>query len=219
MPRKAKKYHFIYKTTNKINGKYYYGMHSTDNLNDGYIGSGLRLWRSIRKYGRINFVIERLEFFDDRKMLVEKEKEIVNDNLINDPLCMNLMKGGEGGWSHLGNDIIRANWQKALDKIKELNKDPKWVAKKSATLSKTLLDQYKNGDRIPKLPDWNGRRHREETKNKISLKSSIRESGEGNSQYGTKWMSHPLCNKPKKVKPENINLYLSQGWIFGRQNK
>jgi hypothetical protein len=33
-----KKYHFIYKTTCKVNGKFYYGMHSTDGLDGGYIG-------------------------------------------------------------------------------------------------------------------------------------------------------------------------------------
>ena len=31
------KYHFLYKTTNLINNKYYYGMHSTNNLNDGWV--------------------------------------------------------------------------------------------------------------------------------------------------------------------------------------
>jgi predicted GIY-YIG superfamily endonuclease len=36
---KDKKYHFVYITRHK-NGKYYVGRHSTDDLNDGYIGSG-----------------------------------------------------------------------------------------------------------------------------------------------------------------------------------
>ena len=55
MGRKQKKYHFIYKTTNLINDKFYIGMHSTDDLNDKYIGSGKRLWYSINKYGINNF--------------------------------------------------------------------------------------------------------------------------------------------------------------------
>ena len=38
MPRKKHKYHYLYKITNTINYKYYYGMHSTSDLDDGYLG-------------------------------------------------------------------------------------------------------------------------------------------------------------------------------------
>lgn len=99
MRRRAqrRKYHYFYKTTCKVTGNYYYGMHSTDNLDDGYIGSGKRLWYSINKHGIENHVCEKLEFFDTREKLVKKEVEFVNENLIKDPMCMNLMKGGTGG--------------------------------------------------------------------------------------------------------------------------
>ena len=37
------KYNFIYKITNLLSGKMYVGLHSTDNLDDGYFGSGVYL--------------------------------------------------------------------------------------------------------------------------------------------------------------------------------
>lgn len=32
-------YNYFYKITNKINGMFYYGVHSTNDLNDHYMGS------------------------------------------------------------------------------------------------------------------------------------------------------------------------------------
>ena len=74
---KKKKLHFIYKTVNLLTGEYYIGMHSTNNVNDGYKGSGTRLRYSIRKYGIENFECKILEWYSDRESLVAREKEIV----------------------------------------------------------------------------------------------------------------------------------------------
>lgn len=47
-------YYTIYKTINKINGKFYIGAHATSNINDGYLGSGTSLLHAMKKYGKIS---------------------------------------------------------------------------------------------------------------------------------------------------------------------
>ena len=64
-----KRYNYIYKITNNINGKLYIGKHSTDKLNDGYIGSGIRLHQAYNKYGIENFTKEYLVFCDTEDKL------------------------------------------------------------------------------------------------------------------------------------------------------
>ena len=46
---------YFYKITNKINRKYYFGVHSTEDINDGYMGSGTVLAKAYKKYGIQNF--------------------------------------------------------------------------------------------------------------------------------------------------------------------
>lgn len=91
-----KKYNFVYKTTNNINGDYYYGVHSTDNFNDGYIGSGSRLKNSVNKYGKENFTREIVQFFSRSNCAYSLERAIVTPELINDEHCLNIAVGGYG---------------------------------------------------------------------------------------------------------------------------
>ena len=91
------KYHYFYKITNLINNKFYYGIHSTYNLNDGYMGSGSLINKAKKKYGCENFKKEILEFFETRDELKEKERIIVNSQLLLDKDCYNLSEGGKSG--------------------------------------------------------------------------------------------------------------------------
>lgn len=95
MPRKPHNIHYLYKTTCLITGRYYFGIHSTSNFEDGYIGSGKRLRYSIRKYGKKNHTKEILQFFNTRVELEEKEVSLIKE-YINDINCMNLTNGGTG---------------------------------------------------------------------------------------------------------------------------
>ena len=97
MPRKQKKYHFIYKTTNKITERFYVGLHSTDTLEDSYLGSGKIIKNSINKYGRENHRREIICFCNNRQKLLIEERKIVNHSFLKNPLVMNLSVGGTDG--------------------------------------------------------------------------------------------------------------------------
>lgn len=96
-------YHYLYKTTNLKNNKIYIGVHSTDNLEDGYIGSGKFLKQSILKYGKEYFKCEILEFFESRELAYKREAELVNEDFIKSSTNYNCAPGGGGtaiGESH-----------------------------------------------------------------------------------------------------------------------
>ena len=92
---KTKKYNYFYKITNLINNHYYYGIHSTNDINDGYMGSGSRLRIAYKKYGIENFKKEILKFFNTRVDAALYESEIVTESLIKDNECYNIILGGE----------------------------------------------------------------------------------------------------------------------------
>jgi len=87
-------YNIIYKTTNKVNKKIYIGVHSTPDLNDGYLGSGKHLKLAINKYGSDSFTREILHIFETPEEAYRKESEIVNESFVNRKDTYNLKTGG-----------------------------------------------------------------------------------------------------------------------------
>lgn len=213
MARREKKYNYIYKTTNLKNGKFYVGMHSTDNLNDGYLGSGLRLRRSIRRNGIENFKIEYLEFFDSRVDLIDREKELVNEDLLKDPMCINLKPGGTGGFS---NDIHRSKFFNTalMDNLdKKRSKKGALIThskrKNDADFDKKWRESISNATKGNQ--NWLGKTHSDETKRKIGEANKIKQSGSANSQFGSQWITNGEQNK--KIKMMGI---VPTGWKLGR---
>jgi hypothetical protein len=90
-------YYIIYETTCIVNKKKYIGKHTTDKLDDDYLGSGLLLSNAIKKYGKENFIKEILFVFDNEVEMNKKEIEIVNESIINDDNYYNIALGGQGG--------------------------------------------------------------------------------------------------------------------------
>lgn len=92
------KFHYFYKILNTVNNKFYYGIHTTDNIFDGYSGSGSILKSVYNKYGKFNCIKYIERFFEDRKSLMNYEKYIVNESVINDDNCYNTILGGSGAY-------------------------------------------------------------------------------------------------------------------------
>jgi len=126
-----RKYHIIYKTTCMINGNFYIGMHSTDNLNDGYLGSGTRLRRSIAKHGAEQHCVEVLEHLHDRTSLAKRETELVNEQLLLNKRCMNLIPGGTGFADRPATKAETLAKMSASQK--KNNADPVWKQQRWAT--------------------------------------------------------------------------------------
>jgi hypothetical protein len=93
--------YYFYKITNTINGKYYYGVHSSKEKNDEYYGSGKAIRSAIKKYGKENFTKEILKTFDNETEMYEYEKQFINECTLNDSMCYNLTIGGNGGFYHI----------------------------------------------------------------------------------------------------------------------
>ena len=110
----------IYKTTNTINGKYYLGKHQTNNLEDGYLGSGILLINAIKKYGRDSFIKEILFVFDNEVDMNAKERELITEEIVRSKKTYNKGIGGEGG-PHFKGKTHSLKMRKDLsEKIKSL---------------------------------------------------------------------------------------------------
>ena len=213
MSRKQKLFHFIYKTTDVRNGNFYIGMHSTNNLDDGYIGSGTRLKHLIYKHGNDIFNMEILEFLPDRKSLRLRESELVTSDLILEEKCMNLKPGGYGGFN---NDThqLKCSQAAGLKHAERMKKDDEYRKKYSDKLSKSGKKRHQEGNLKNFSYDWTGKKHSEESKKKMSMIKKNVGLGETNSQFGTIWITKD--NQNKKIKKDDLSTFLNEGWVKGR---
>ncbi len=201
------KHFIIYETKNLKNGKIYIGMHETEDLNDGYLGSGYHLKRAIRYYGKEFFERKILFDFDNREDMLAKEIEIVNEEFITRKDTYNIMTGGKGGVN--SQSSIEKNRQKHLGNKNGMygKTQTKYQKNKMSILAKILHREGKI-----KRFDWTGKKHSEKTKEKMRISQQGKQKGEKNSQFGTMWITNGIENK--KIKKEST---IPNDWKLGRK--
>ena len=174
---KDKKYCFVYKTTNLVTGEYYLGCHLTDDLDDGYLGTGHNIIKQIKEFGKENFKREIIKFFDTKEEAFEYERFIINEETLSDDKCLNINIGGHGGWSN-----------KMRQDIANKNRDKKRTKEQCDNIAQGIKEYYKDHDGY-----WKNKHLPKEACKKIS------ESKKGKpSQNKGKKTNKPSWNKGKK---------------------
>ena len=239
------KYYF-YITTNNINHKYYYGVHSTNNIDDGYMGSGKLIKKAFKKYGKDNFTKTILQYFDNADLMYKYEANVVTIEVVNDPMSYNIRVGGRGGVKGLKlseetkHKIAQSNKGKQSplkgSHISEEHKNK--ISKNSAsgrTEVKEKIRQAHIGKKRPKeigekiSKQLTGRKLCKEWRNKISntLKGkSTWNKGKTNiynedtlKKIGDSSRDRKWVNNGficKMVKDYELNKYLNNGFYLGR---
>lgn len=246
MPRQKRSIHYVYRTTNLLNNRYYIGKHSTYSLEDGYLGSGKRLRYEIDKYGRENFKKEILEFCETSELALEREKQLVNEELLKDPLCLNFKNGGEGGWDHINGDVDfrKEKNSRAAKKMNEvINSDPEFCERRRIRMldpeyKKKLGEAISNAHKIKVengtfVPSFLGKTHSEEAKRRIGDAAKLR-GGEKSSMHdkhhskeSRKKISDSIKGRccinnginTKYVKRAELDSYISSGWKLGGRKR
>lgn len=203
-----RKHHYIYKITRVDgSGRYYIGMHSTDDLEDEYFGSGKLITRSIKKHGKEKHIKEILEYLPTREALKLREKEIVNEECIADKRCMNLKLGGEGGWPSVDLEVLRQRARKGGNSIGSKNIGYAQKAVSAEHRRAGLVTRIKNGNPFT----TSGLKFSNDTKDKMSASAT----GSKNSQFGKCWVTKDGVSI--KILKSELNTYVELGYATGRK--
>lgn len=211
--------YFFYKTTNKVNGHYYYGVHSTTTIEDGYLGSGRLLLKAIELYGRENFTREILRYFNTMGEALQYEAQVVTEEVVSRQDCYNMSVGGYGA---SGGSVY-------------LHKNGKRIRTVPGKVEMFVKEGWEVGG-LPRSEEFKqklskalkGRTFSEETRKKLSEAAR----GKPSNRKGTK-ASEETCKKigavskdtcyvhseygeNRRIKKNLLQSYLDQGWLRGR---
>lgn len=204
-----RKYHIIYETKNLINGMIYVGAHSTDLLDDGYLGSGTNIIRAINKYGVSAFERKIHYIYESPAEMFSKEKEIVTPEFLKRSDVYNIVEGGYGGVNKGTTGLKHMHLPGTRERI----------AIHPNAIQKMLCEGWVMGAGMSSTAGtkWI---NRGEEKKMVSIEelSSYLERGWSKGlpkspTSGKTWIYHVPTDKYSLCEKENLEARIKEGWI------
>ncbi len=243
-----KKFYILYKTINKLNGMYYIGAHSTNNLNDGYFGSGKLIKEAIKEFGKENFERITLELFDNADDMFLAENKYITPEIVKDPLSYNQNYGGAGitddeNYTRWGNKEYHDKVANSIKKFANSPEGKKQLSKSAFTRwsdpkFKEKMTLISNSTEVREKHSQAAKKHWEENYNSIVEKRNTPEYKEMKSKEMKKryedeefrkkmdesrkdrvWMYSEILRKNTTVKKDKVKEMESNGWILGRKQE
>ena len=220
-------YYILYQTTNTVNAEIDVGVHSTDNLDDGYLGSGAILKKAIKKYGKKSFIREILAEFTNAEEMNLAERVMVNIQFVTRRDTYNQEIGGRGGklWSEYDkkkmSDIIKQQFEQG----REVWNKGKICPNSLTTLQLDELSHRMKGENNPmfgkNVKDIIGEERDIKRREKISsANKKPKTTVEGYKQYSSQrlWIVNKEGKLSHATSKEDSRI-LSGEWRLGRKWK
>jgi len=215
-------FYYLYQITNKVNNKIYVGVHKTNSLDDGYMGSGSMLKSAIIKHGILNFEKVILEYFEDSKSMYAREKEVVDDEFLLREDVYNLRAGGHGGFDQINKSGLNYGGDAGRNRGKEtyrtrLKTDQIFRERISLLRSSDIITRHENNTayRFSKEDSMEGSKKaclpEARAKRLDTFKEIGHQQGEKNSQFGKMWITNE--QESKKIFK---TAFIPDGWRKGR---
>ena len=201
-------HYIIYKITNTINDKTYIGSHMTENLEDGYMGSGNLIKQAILKYGLSAFKKDIIFMALDEDGMIWAEEELVETYNVN-PMSYNIVPGGGRPPVHKGMWITNG----IVDKRADIIPEGFWIGRSN----QRLTDSGRNAI-IQNNKKWQSNQVkmaevRKKCKENNAMKDPNNVAKVSISKIGCKWVTNGVQNiwlKPGEAIPEGYRFGLTK---------
>jgi hypothetical protein len=151
-----------------------------------------------------------------------KEAELVNEEFLKTGNTYNLKLGGEGGFDFCNKNLSKEDRKVRGDvgyqTLKNLHNNIEYKKLFYEEAGKRIKELHKQG--VFRHDGFLGKSHTEDTKKKMSItQKNIDRTGKNNPSFGTCMIYSESEKRTIRIKKDDIQKWLDEGWIKGAKYK